>query len=387
MQPKRRIGIGALILMAVMLSAIGGGLVGGVTGYRLAQITLPTPGMVLSDPIVVTPGRQATAISGSPAVAGGDPVVDTVKNVAPAVVTVLNTLQAPLGAGGLLGENQASGSGVIISPEGYIVTNNHVVEGYQKLQVIFLDGTPHDAELIGTDAFSDLAVIQIKDEVPASVSFGDSDALQPGETVIAIGSPLGTYKNSVTTGVVSALNRTVGPMEGLIQTDAAINHGNSGGPLINLRGQVVGINTLVVRGSSDVGDPTDAAQGLGFSVPSKTVQHVSDQLIKDGEVRWPYLGVEYKMISRELAATENLPVLQGAVITNVPSSGPAASAGILEGDIITAVDGANITEESSLRQTLMQYDVGETVTITVLRDDEKTDVDVTLAKRPNSLGR
>lgn len=379
MEPKRRIGIGALILIAVIAAALGGGLVGGVTGYRLARLTDPTP-QVLQLPSAQTPSSAPSSIT-------SDPIVEVVKKASPAVVTVLNTLDQRT----VFGSNQATGSGVIISDDGYIVTNEHVVESATRLQVIFADGSIHEAHLIGTDTFSDLAVVKVDDAVPAVASFGDSDALQPGQLVIAIGSPLGTYKNSVTTGVVSALNRSVTPapgrtMEGLIQTDAAINHGNSGGPLINLNGEVIGINTLVVRGRGTL-DPTDIAQGLGFAVPSNTVKLVAEQLIRQGYVERPYLGIEYEMITRELAATESLPVQEGARVTRVPvgtaAEGPAARAGILEGDIIIAINGEKVTEQQTLRQLLMQHKVGDTVTITVLRNGQETDVPLTLAPRPS----
>src|SRR5262249_27988267 len=192
----------------------------------------------------------------------------------------------------------------------------------QSLAVIFADGSRHEATLVGTDPLVDLAVIRVKDAVPGVAALGDSTILQPGETVIAIGSPLGDFKNSVTVGVVSALNRS-GPgsgQEGLIQTDAAINHGNSGGPLVNLRGEVIGINTLVVRGNGFSGDQ---AEGLGFAVPSKTVKSISDQLIATGKVVHPYLGIYYTPIDAESAAQQNLPVQNGALI-GAPAQGRPA---------------------------------------------------------------
>jgi len=286
---------------------------------------------------------------------------------------------------------RASGSGVIISQDGYIVTNNHVVEGAASLAVTFADGSRHDATLVGTDPLVDIAVIRITDAVPAIAPLGDSDALQPGETVIAIGSPLGDFKNSVTAGVVSALNRTVpgSGQEGLIQTDAAINHGNSGGPLVNLRGEVVGINTLVVRGGGSTGDQ---AEGLGFSVPSKTVKQVSDQLIQTGKIEHPYLGITYSMIDADIAAQENLPVQNGALVgasgqnaQSVLPDTPAAKAGVKDGDIITAVGGIKLDSNTSLRGALMQHKVGDTITLEVLRDGKTLSLDVTLVARPAGL--
>jgi 2-alkenal reductase len=166
---------------------------------------------------------------------------------------------------------------VIISSKGYILTNNHVIENEKKLQVIFSDGSRRDARLVGGDSFSDLAVIQVQGTVPAVAAFGDSNALLPGQEVLAIGSPLGDFKNSVTAGVVSAVHRSVGPQEDLIQTDAAINHGNSGGPLIDEAGEVIGINTLVVRSDGTIGDQVE---GLGFAIPSATAKTVSDRMYR-----------------------------------------------------------------------------------------------------------
>jgi len=322
-------------------------------------------------------------------------------------VTVINTLkpdavpnaqqQQPFPIPGQEDPNQpqrqprASGSGVIISQDGFIVTNNHVVDGAASLAVTFADGSRHDATLVGTDPLVDIAVIRVKDAVPAIAPLGDSDALQPGETVIAIGSPLGDFKNSVTAGVVSALNRTVpgSGQEGLIQTDAAINHGNSGGPLVNLRGEVVGINTLVVRGGGVSGDQ---AEGLGFSVPSKTVKQVSDQLIQTGKIEHPYLGITYSMIDADIAAQQNLPVQNGALIgasgpnqQAVLPGTPAAKAGIKDGDIITAVGGTKLDSNTSLRGALMQHKPGDTITLDVLRDGKTLSLDVTLVARPADL--
>jgi len=248
-----------------------------------------------AQPAQAAPAITSTAATPVPVTNGSDATVASVKKVVPAVVTIINTLddaaqttplqQVPSPFGEGLPEQpqtprKGSGSGVIISEDGYVATNNHVVDGAKELEVIFADGSRHAATLIGTDPFSDLAVVQVSDPVPAVAAIGDSNALQPGERLVAIGSPLGEYKNSVTSGVVSALNRKVGPMEGLVQTDAAINHGNSGGPLINEAGEVVGINTLVVRGDGSMGAQ---AEGLGFAVSSDTLKTVSEKLIKYGD--------------------------------------------------------------------------------------------------------
>jgi 2-alkenal reductase len=367
--PKRQISIATLVVIALILAGTGGGLVGGVAGYRLAldrqpvaALPTPAPQTATNSPAGASPTALVTDLA-------SDAVVQTVAKTSPAVVKVVNTINS---------NEKASGSGVITSEDGYIITNNHVVENQRRLQVIYADGSYHDAELIGTDAFADIAVIRVRDAVPGVAELGDSDALQPGETVIAIGSPLGEFQNSVTVGVVSALNRSVDRMEGLIQTDAAINHGNSGGPLINVKGQVIGINTLVVRG--DEGS-LDVAQGLGFAVPSNIVREVSEALISNGDVERPYLGITYELLTPE-AATSGIGTDKGAIITIVGDDGPARRAGLLPGDIITQINGEDITPSTSLQRLLMQYKPNDTVTLTVLRDGQTQEVPITLTTRP-----
>lgn len=411
MERITKVSLVAALVLTLLFGVVLGGLAGGGVGYYLARqqpqaaVTRPAAQPVAN---VEQQPAQATQSPSSPIPtpvpappsSGDSAVVEAVKRVSPAVVTVVNTLRAGVQPNGTQ-ENpfpfplpnqpnpqpdrqaRASGSGVIVSKEGYIITNNHVVENNQSLAVIFADGSRHDASLVGTDPLMDVAVIQVKDAVPAVATLGDSSALQPGETVIAIGSPLGDFKNTVTAGVVSALNRTVSgdAPEGLIQTDAAINHGNSGGPLVNLRGEVVGINTLVVRGDAVAGDQ---AEGLGFSIPSNAVKTVSDQLIENGKVIYPYLGVTYGMIDADIAAQENLPAQHGALIGQVQAGGPASAAGMKDGDIIIAVDGTQLGDSNSLRQVLMQHKPGDTVKLDVLRDGTPMTFEVTLTTRPEA---
>src|SRR5581483_10967893 len=276
------------------------------------------------------------------------------------------------------------GSGVIIDHQGHIVTNAHVVAGAQQIQVILNDGSHADAKLIGADSVSDIAVLQMSGNVPAYLSLGDSNALQLGETVIAIGSPLGSYRGSVTTGVVSGLNRSVDGtgQDDLIQTDAAINHGNSGGPLLNLSGQVIGINTLVVQNT----DTGDLAQGLGFAIPSNTVAEIAQKLIANGKIEYPFMGISYAEVTPEYATAFNLSVQHGALIQDVTPGGPAANAGIQPDDIITALDNQPIDENHSLRSILFQHQVGDTVTATVLRNGQTLSLKLTLVARPAQSG-
>ncbi|NWF81474.1 MAG: trypsin-like peptidase domain-containing protein [Chloroflexi bacterium] len=386
----------AILLFGLVIGIAGGAIAGGaaalfVTNRQAVREVAVTTAPVRvqtelqpAQPAQSTPAAPATQ-SAAGASSHSDSAVAAVQKVAPAVVTVIVR-----GAQG-----QGSGSGVIISDQGYILTNNHVVEGATRLSVLFADSTLQQARLIGTDPLNDIAVLRVDGAVPGVAVIGDSTALQPGETVLAIGSPLGNFRNTVTAGVVSALNRSLpgSGMEGLIQTDAAINSGNSGGPLINLAGEVVGINTVVVR-NGDLGFGMGAApvEGLGFAVPSVIFRNVADQLIATGEVRYPFLGITYLTIDGQVAAEYGLPVQSGALIQNTRTGQPAvqpgsaaASAGIRDGDIIVAVEGTRLDYNTSLRQLLLRHKPGDTITLTILRDGQERDVTVTLGERPTNL--
>jgi 2-alkenal reductase len=388
------VGIGVLFLLSVLASFAGGFFVGGVSGYlvaydRFARVspiapTSPTRAAFWPDggdgvPTATSEavmGLQSGSVSSSPADGTSALMVAAVKHVAPAVVTVLNR------GGGLSG---GSGSGVIIRADGYIITNQHVVEGADSFAVVFPDSSVHEAVLIGADPMTDIAIIQVDDPVPATATVGDSDVLQPGEMVLAIGSPLGSFRNSVTSGVVSALNRSVGSLEGLIQTDAAINRGNSGGPLVNLRGEVVGINTLVVRGRELESEAEPQAEGLGFAVPSSIFERISDELIAYGEVVYPYLGIRYQMIDGSLAARYDLPVQHGALVFGVQEGTPASLNGLRADDIVIAINDVPLALENSLRFELMRYKPGDEVELTLLRDGREMTLVVRLATRPSVM--
>ncbi|MCL5256968.1 MAG: trypsin-like peptidase domain-containing protein [Chloroflexi bacterium] len=309
-------------------------------------------------------------------------VIDVVKTAGPAVVTVVNTyVQEDLF--GTQSSGEALGSGVIIDNEGHIVTNNHVVEGQQSLSVIFANGEKVPAVLVGRDPYSDIAVIKVDGPTPAVAAMGDSSTLQPGQTVIAIGSALGDFRNTVTRGIVSGLGRQIPTesgytLEDVIQTDAAINHGNSGGPLLDLSGQVIGINTAIVRSSGQ----GDVAEGLGFAIPSNTVNNIAAKLIADGHVPRPYLGISYQEINPSLAAYYNLPVKYGAYVLELTPGGAAEQAGVLVDDIITAINGEAINDQMSLGQILMKHSTGEQVTLTVNRGGEELSIPATLGEAP-----
>jgi 2-alkenal reductase len=304
------------------------------------------------------------------------------------VVTVVNRLDPSQGVAG-----EARGSGVIIDKDGRIITNNHVVEGAASggIQVIFYNGEKAQAHLVGTDVISDLAVLKVDETVPAFAELGDSSALKVGETVIAIGSALGDFENTVTVGVVSGLNRTLQSpdgvnMENMIQTDAAINHGNSGGPLLNLSGQVVGINTAVVRSTSDAGNG-DIAEGLGFAIPVNTAKTISSQIITNGKVIRPFLGVQSRPINQAVASyydlrDENGSLLNTGVLVEAIVKGSAAEqAGLQGGDVILRVNDFILDENHPLVNVLTNFKPGDTVTLKVLRSSKSRDIKVTLGTR------
>ncbi|NBU63700.1 MAG: PDZ domain-containing protein [Chloroflexia bacterium] len=394
-------GNGFLIVTALILTLIGGAVLGAVAGAGTSLYLLQrnnasrvvtvvqqpvstskpqqTQSVLPTAPVLPTPKPEANQQSATTSTTAAIAVPDVVAKVAPAVVTVINRLST----NNMMGQSASgSGSGAIISPDGYIITNHHVIDGNASLDVIFSDGTQRTAELVGDDPSMDLALIKVSGPIDAYLPIGDSDALRQGETVIAIGSPLGEFKNSVTVGVVSALNRNLGDNapEGLIQTDAAINSGNSGGPLLNLRGEIIGINTLVVRGDT----LNASAEGLGFAVPANIVRRVSDQLIATGQVLYPFLGVKYGMINADIAKQNQLSVQQGAYVTSVVDGGPVGKAGLQAGDIITSFEGIKLGQQASLRGVLLQYKPGDVVKLTVLRNNQTMEFTVTLGERPKS---
>jgi 2-alkenal reductase len=311
--------------------------------------------------------------------------VTVVQQVSPAVVTVINE-QTQRTIRGAQTVPVGIGTGFFIDEDGHVVTNQHVVAGGDDFVVVLSDGSQLDAQLVGADQVSDLAVLQVEGDVPATVPFGDSEALMPGETVLAIGSALGTFSNTVTEGIVSATNRTPPEFQGggafytnLIQHDAAINPGNSGGPLFNLDGEVVGVNTLGVTSTAQ----GVVAQGLFFAIPSNTVQEVVTELIEDGEVVYPFFGITSVPVTASLAAQLNLPVDHGElVVQDVDPSSPAGRAGIQAGDIILTINGVEINQQNPFVEVLFSLEPGQTVDVTYLRDGEEHTAQITLGERP-----
>lgn len=299
-------------------------------------------------------------------------IIDAVEEIGPAVVTVIGVNRG----------RPVSGSGIVVSSQGYILTNNHVVEDTSRIAVIRADGTEVPAEIIGTDKYSDLAILQSLGEFPTSANLGNSDALKPGETVIAIGSPLGDFLNTVTVGVVSATGRSIDTgngflMEDLIQTDAAINQGNSGGPLVNLYGDVIGINTLIVRRS---GFSSTIAEGLGFAIPINTAKLVAEQIIENGYFARPNLGIRWQSITPRVSRAYNLPVQWGTYISDVFPGSPAARSGLNEGDIITHIDEIALDQDHTYINTLFSHQPGDEVTIKLVRGREELAINLILGE-------
>jgi 2-alkenal reductase len=375
------------------LGAAGGGRRGGVAPRAVAGIA------ALSLLIGGAAGAGAGAFvahnqaSGVPAVSSGaaEPVaqseriissdvsnltVKVVQQVGPAVVSIRNDEQPQQDIFGMgTSQSVSAGSGVVIDSHGYILTNYHVVADAQNLTVTFANATSAPATIVGSDPSNDIAVIKVNTRVPAVARFGDSSKVKVGETVIAIGNALGNLQNTVTEGIVSGVNRTLpngndatgqASLQNMIQTDAAINHGNSGGPLVDLGGNVIGINTAVVRSSGSNGilsSSTDQAEGLGFAIPSNSAKALADRLIF--HTPSPSLGVLYNPVSPQKASSYSIP--SGAWVLQVSPDSPAAKAGLRARDIITAVDGQAIDDQHDLKSLIEAHHVGDTIKLTVYR--------------------
>jgi serine protease Do len=267
------------------------------------------------------------------------------------------------------------GSGFIIDPKGYIITNNHVIADAVNIQVHLQDGTLLKAELVGHDPKTDIAVIKVKpDKDLPAVGFADSDKARIGQWVMAIGNPFG-LGGSVSLGIISARNRDInaGPYDDYIQTDAAINKGNSGGPLFNLDGAVVGVNTAIFS-------PSGGSVGIGFSVPSNEVKSVSDQLIKFGETRRGWLGVKLQTMTPDVAESMGMAKPRGALVADVTADGPSDKAGLKAGDVIVTFDGRTIEDTRKLRRVVASTEVGKEVGVVVLREGKEQEIKVTLGR-------
>jgi S1-C subfamily serine protease len=269
------------------------------------------------------------------------------------------------------------GSGVIIDSNGYIVTNNHVIEGAEAVEVSLNDGRVFKGRVIGRDPSSDLAIIKINAENLKAAELGDSSNLKAGQFIIAIGNPFGLRGGpTVTIGVISAINRSIntekGIMEDLIQTDAAINPGNSGGPLIDLNGKVVALATAIIP----------FAQGIGFAIPINKVKKITEDLIKYGKVIRPWLGIYGVDLTPQISSYYNLPVQEGVIIVKVIQGSPAELSGIEEGDIILSIDRTPIKNMIELQKIIQNKKVGEEITIRIIRNYKTYDIKVELSRSP-----
>jgi serine protease Do len=314
----------------------------------------------------------------------GDAFSHVAEQVSRSVVTI--RVEARVSGGGSLFERfgmpapsdgfaRGAGSGIIIRPDGYILTNHHVVSIANRLDVILNDGRSFEGRVVGTDPATDLAVVHIEARDLSAARFAPSGQVRVGEWVIAIGSPFG-LDYTVTAGVVSAVGRAGlggSEIEDYVQTDASINPGNSGGPLVDIDGRVVGINTMIAgRGT-----------GIGFAVAADMAQRVAGQLIETGEVRRPYIGITFQELDEELARQLGAPPgTRGALVSEIVRGGPAARAGIEPGDIVVSIDGAPVSDGQELLRQILRREVGARVRLGVLRDGRETTVQVVTAERP-----
>ncbi len=317
---------------------------------------------------ITTSSVVSKSTNGGPIVPEGSPFEDFFKDFMP-----------PEGEEDSPQRQQALGSGFVISADGYIVTNNHVIEGADEIEIEFFDKKRLKAKLVGTDPKTDIALLKVESEAALPfVAFGDSDVMRVGDWVMAMGNPLG-QGFSVSAGIVSARGRELsGSYDDFLQTDAAINKGNSGGPLFNMDGQVVSMNTAILS-------PTGGSIGIGFSMASNVVTKVVSQLKEFGETRRGWLGVRIQDVTPDVAEAMNLTVAQGALITDVPE-GPAKDAGLLAGDVITTFNGAEVTDVRDLTRTVADSPIGEAVPVVVVREGASMTIDVTLGRRETAEG-
>jgi putative serine protease PepD len=367
MTPRRTT---AAFVAVALASGAGGAAVYGLAGG----------GGTSSTTTVATPAPTATPAA-AVKTAGGLSVNEIYRRANPGVVDIKVRQSAtagtdrfgpPGGGNGSGQESQAEGSGFVIDGSGHVVTNQHVVDGATSITVTFADGKTASAKVVGTDPSSDVAVIKVDADRSQlhPLTFADSKGVQVGDGAVAIGSPFG-LEETVTTGIVSALNRTIKApnnftISGAIQTDAAINHGNSGGPLLDANGRVIGINSQI---ESDSG----GNDGVGFAIPSAMVQRVAQQLISSGKVAHAYLGVQLTD-----AASGG-----GATVAQIASGGPAGAAGLRSGDVVTAIDGKAVTASDALVSAVDAHKPGDQITLTVKRGGGTDQVKVKLGTRPS----
>ena len=361
--------------MAIAFSALA--LVLGCTGLVLGWIALERTNTPITFLGSGTDGNSANFTEGS--------IADIANKVAKSVVSIVTSTKTT-NYFGMDYSGTAAGTGIIVTEDGYVLTNKHVINGANKVTVILDDGTTYeDVEVVAVDPLNDIAFLKIKDASNlTAATLGDSKTINVGQQVIAIGNALGEYQNSVTAGIVSGTGRDVTASDGsgqntetlsdMIQTDAAINSGNSGGPLVNAAGEVIGVNTAT----------SATAENMGFAIPISSVKGMLKQLAETGSAKRTYLGVYATAITPEVAKSSNLPVTSGAYLysqssyTSIVKGSPADKAGLKDKDIVTAVNGTKVGAAGSLSNLIGEYKPGDTVQLTVLREGKEIAVNVTL---------
>jgi len=379
---KKKIFIGIVVLLF-------GFLLGGISFYILGRITGTS-----RTPLLVSPRVPSQIVETSKAFA------EIANAVSPAVVNISTTKIVKRDVPAFFDDpffnffepfhefgfqkkwkEQSLGSGVIVSSDGYIITNNHVVEQAEEIKVILYDQRSFKGKVVGADPKTDIAVIKINARDLPTTTWADSDKLQVGEFVLAIGNPFG-LSHTVTMGIISAVGRVsvgITDYEDFIQTDAAINPGNSGGPLVNIKGEIIGINTAIFS-------KTGGYQGIGFAVPSNLARSVMDQLVKHGKVTRGWLGVSIQRLTPELSQKFGLKDSNGALIGDVVKGSPAEKAGIMRGDIILEYNGKKVKDADSLRNTVAQSKAGAQVAVKILRGGKEYNLNVTIAEYPKERG-
>jgi len=381
---RRRSGAGAgTVLAASLIAAVlaSGGTV----------LALDASGALDRGTAGATSSPSATnASSGAPVtIDESSAIIDVAAKVGPAVVKITTTSATnqndPFGI-----PETGVGSGFIYDSNGWILTNHHVVTGGDQMTVELANGKQYTGRVYGIDTLTDLAIVKIDATGLPTAPLGTSGSLKVGQLTVAIGSPLGTFTNSVTSGILSATGRSIqvdgGQLNNLLQTDAAINPGNSGGPLLDAGGDVIGIDTAIAQ----------SAEGIGFAIPIDLAKPIMQQAVAGQPLARPYIGVRFQTIDYELAQTDKLPVTDGAYVADgqaadgstapaVVAGGPADKAGIKSGDIVTAIDGTKLDAQHPLDLVVSQYSPGDTVTLTILRDGKSQDLKVTLGTRPANL--
>jgi len=369
---RRGLGVAPVITIALVTAIVSGSL----SAVAVANLLRQGTGSVTNGPTGSSVGQVHIDESSA--------VITAVARVMPAVVVIEST-----SGGGVLGGANGTGSGFIFDPAGWILTNKHVVDGADQITVTLNDSRVFSGRVYGIDTLTDLAIVKIDATGLPVADLGSSEELELGQLAIAIGNPLGNFENTVTTGVVSGLGRqiqagdssgtTSEQLNNLIQTDAAINPGNSGGPLINSAGQVIGINTAV----------NQDAQGIGFAIPISVARPIAQLALAGKEIERPWIGVYYKLVDAQVAKDLGLAVDHG-VLVDRPASGapavfagsPADEAGLLEGDIVVAVDGQTVDQDHDLSTRILPHVPGDTVTLSVVRDGRTLEVAVTLGTLP-----